>query len=107
MLEVTSTNINEVMEQSFHSVVVIDFFAPWCGPCQTVARILEMIGAEYGDKIIVAKCDVDAEEEIAAEQCIRNIPTICIYKNGEAVRILCGALPKGKITEALDEILSM
>lgn len=107
MLEVTSTNINEAIEQSFHSVLVIDFFAPWCGPCKTVGKIIDALENEYNGKVIFCKCNIDAFESLAEQYSIRNVPTISIFKDGKELKRLAGGLPKAKIAEALDEILFM
>ena len=107
MLEITQNNIEEAIGQSYRSVVAIDFFAPWCGPCKTVGKIIDALENEYNGKVIFCKCNIDAFESLAEQYSIRNVPTISIFKDGKALKRLAGGLPKAKIAEALDEILSM
>ena len=85
--------------------LVVDFWATWCGPCRMVAPILEQLAAEYDDKIVVGKCDVEENDELAAEYGIRNIPTLLFFKNGEVVDKLIGAQPKPKVEEKFKALL--
>ncbi|MBQ6917359.1 MAG: thioredoxin [Prevotella sp.] len=85
--------------------LVVDFWATWCGPCRMVAPIIEELAAQYDGKIVVGKCDVEDNEDLAAEFGIRNIPTILFFKNGEVVDKLIGAQSKGKFEEKFEALL--
>ena len=77
---VTNENFEEVMAAG--KPVVIDFGAEWCGPCQALAPIIEELAEEYEGKVVIAKCDVEEADEIAAQYRVRNIPTIVFIKDG-------------------------
>ena len=85
--------------------LVVDFWATWCGPCRMVAPIIEELAAAYDGKIVVGKCDVEENDDLAAEFGIRNIPTILFFKNGEIVDKLIGAQPKAKLEEKFQALL--
>ncbi|PXY94262.1 thioredoxin TrxA [Gilliamella apis] len=82
--------------------VLVDFWAEWCGPCKMVAPILEEIAQEYGDKIIIAKLNVEQNPSIAPKFGIRGIPTLLIFKNGEVVATQVGALSKAQLKAFID-----
>ena len=104
-MEVTITNENFVSLKAGDKPLVVDFWATWCGPCRMVAPILEQLAAEYDGKIVVGKCDVEENDELAAEYGIRNIPTLLFFKNGEVVDKLIGAQPKPKVEEKFKALL--
>ncbi|MBI0154646.1 MULTISPECIES: thioredoxin TrxA [Gilliamella] len=82
--------------------VLVDFWAEWCGPCKMVAPILEEIAQEYGDKIIIAKLNVEQNPSIAPKFGIRGIPTLLIFKNGQLVATQVGALSKAQLKAFID-----
>ena len=85
--------------------MVVDFWATWCGPCRMVAPIIEELAGTYDGQIVVGKCDVEENDDLAAEFGIRNIPTILFFKNGEVVDKIIGAQPKAKIEEKFRALL--
>ena len=86
--------------------VVVDFWATWCGPCKMVAPILEEIAGEYGDKVKIAKLDVDANNVTAGKYNIMSIPSLLFFKNGEVVDQVVGAIPKAQLTARLEKVLA-
>ena len=85
--------------------VLVDFWATWCGPCRMVAPIISELAEEYDGKLVVGKCDVEENEDLAAEYGIRNIPTILFFKNGEAVDKVIGAQSKANLEAKFKTLL--
>ena len=85
--------------------VLVDFWAPWCGPCQAVGPILEEVAGEYAQRAKVVKVNVDEETKIASSLGVRAIPTIMLFHRGEQKASVVGARPKGELTELLDQAL--
>jgi len=109
---IMSENVKEITEDSFQSEVLsgstpvlVDFWAPWCGPCKRIAPIVEELAAEYGGKVKFVKVDVDGNPGIAANFGIQSIPTLMLFKGGQAVDRIIGAVMKEKIKETIDKQL--
>lgn len=79
--------------------VVVDFWAEWCGPCKMIAPSLEEISEEMGDKVKIAKVNMDENPDLAAQFGVRSIPTLLMFKGGEPVAIQVGAAPKNKLSD--------
>lgn len=102
-LAIDKTNYEEVLASG--KPVVIDFWAEWCGPCRMMAPIVDELATEYGDKVAIGKCDVEANEEITAQYGVRNIPTIVFLKNGELVDKQVGACSKDALKAKIEKLL--
>lgn len=102
-LEITDNNFKEILAEG--KPVVIDFWAPWCGPCKMVGPIIEELAGEYEGKVLIGKCDVDENSDVATEYGIRNIPTVLFFKNGELVDKQVGSAPKPTYAAKIEALL--
>ena len=84
-------------------VVLVEFYADWCGPCRMVAPVVEQIAEEYADRAVVGKLNVDENEEIAVRYGVMSIPTLIAFKNGEVAGKLVGVQPKEVIERLIQE----
>jgi len=100
----TSGNWNEKVLQS-DKPVLVDFWAEWCGPCRMIGPIVEEIAKEYDGKAVVGKLNVDENGDIAGKYGIRSIPTLLVFKGGQIVDKIVGAVPKPSITQKIDAAL--
>ncbi len=104
MIDVTIENFEqEVIAASMSQPVLVDFWAPWCGPCKAIGPILEKLEVAYGGAFKLAKINSDDEQQLAGAFGVRSIPTIVLLKNGQPVDGFMGALPEGKVREFLDK----
>jgi len=83
---------------------LVDFWAPWCGPCKTVGPVVEELAGEYAGKVKIAKLNVDENKDTAAKYGVRGIPTLMLFNNGQPVDQIVGAVPKSRIKELLDKV---
>ena len=103
--EVTDTNFQaEVIESDVP--VLVDFWAPWCGPCRMVAPVVEEIASERGDQLKVVKMNIDENQNTAVQFNVMSIPTLMLFRHGEVAKTVIGAYPKRKIEEELEPALA-
>jgi len=100
----TSSFQDDVLNSS--KPVLVDFWAEWCGPCRMVAPILDEIASEHGDKITIAKVNVDEESKLAMDYNIVSIPTMAVFKDGKIVKTLVGAKPKAALLADLADFIA-
>ena len=106
MIDVTVENFEaEVLQASTQIPVLVDFWAPWCGPCKSLGPVLEKLEADYGGRFKLVKINSDDEQQLAQAFGIRSIPTCVLIKDGKPADGFMGALPEGKVREFLDKHL--
>ena len=102
-LNISDSNFDAILSEGLP--VMVDFWAPWCGPCRRVSPIVEELAGEYEGKIKICKCNVDENDAIPMKYSIRNIPTLLFFKKGELVDRLVGAVPKQEIEDKIKSLL--
>jgi thioredoxin 1 len=107
-----SGNIIEIDDNAFESEVIksnlpvmVDFWAPWCGPCRAIAPTIEALEKSYAGKIKFVKVNVDDNPQTPTKYAIQAIPTLIFFKNGQVVEQITGMVAKGKLEEAIDALL--
>lgn len=103
---VVLTDSNFKSEIAKYSVLLVDFWAPWCGPCRMVSPIIEQLAKEYSGRVAFGKVNVDENQMISASFGIQSIPTMMIFRGGKAVDVMIGAMPKAQIEMKLKQQLS-
>jgi thioredoxin 1 len=105
-------NVIELTDDTFDATiqgdkpVLVDFWAPWCGPCKMMGPIIEQVANEYGDKAVICKMDTDDQRQAAITYGISAIPTLILFKEGQMVKKWVGLTQKNVITAAIDENLA-
>lgn len=102
-LKITDATLNEVLATD--KLVVIDFWAEWCGPCKMVGPIIDQLSDEYKDRVVIGKVDVDNNDEATSKYGIRNIPTVLFIKNREVVDKVVGAGSKTLFAEKIEKLM--
>ncbi|WP_266366037.1 thioredoxin [Tellurirhabdus rosea] len=98
-IEITDSNFAEVINSD--KPVLVDFWAEWCGPCKMIGPVVEQLATEYEGKAVIGKMDVDMNAQVPAQFGIRSIPTLMVFKNGQLVDKVIGAVPKSVLDQKL------
>jgi len=101
-VELNSSNFDETVKEG---VTLVDFWAPWCGPCRMIAPVIEELAVDYEGKATIAKVNTDEEQELAIKFGIRSIPSILFFKDGQVVDQMVGAASKQAFAEKLDSLI--
>lgn len=107
-----SSKVIELKEETFAEVVdapglaLVDFWAVWCGPCKMIAPVVQQMAEEYDGRVRVAKLNVDDAPTVAARYNIRSIPTIILFRDGQVIDTIVGAVPRAQIVAAIEKALA-
>ncbi len=103
--EIGDKNFEEMVMKS-EKPVLLDFWAPWCGPCKTIGPILEQLVKKYDDSFVIGKCNIDNNPELPLKYGVKSIPTLMFFNGGELVDRITGAVGQGEIETVLEKMLS-
>lgn len=105
-------SITEVIDSSFYDevintkgLVLVDFWAPWCGPCRMIGPIVDEIAQQYGDQLKIVKINTDKNPNTATEYGIRSIPTVMIFSDGDKIDMVIGSVPKSTLVARLEKYM--
>ena len=104
-MEVTINAENFETLKNGNLPLVVDLWATWCGPCRALGPVVSELAKEYDGKIVVGKCDVEENDDIAADYGVMTVPTLLFFKNGQLVDKKVGAMPKNKLKELFENLL--
>ena len=104
VIEIESNRFNEVVGRS-HRIVLIEFFAPWCGPCRSLTRTIREIASEFAGRIEVYKVNIDAEPDLAEQFDASSVPTVVFLRNGRELGRFFGAVPKRRLVSVVSRLL--
>lgn len=106
-------NVTEVTDVTFQSEVLdadvpvlVDFWAPWCGPCRAIAPLLEELAGEYAGRAKIVKINVDDHQAAAQRYRVSSIPNLIVFRNGQVAQQIVGAVPKSRLSQALDSAIA-
>lgn len=104
LIHLNDNNYEEIIKNS-EKPVLVDFWAPWCGPCKAIGPIIEKLSDDYKDRAIIAKLNVDESQKAATAYAVRSIPTIILFKGGSIFDSIIGLVPKEKLEELINKAL--